>query len=87
MSRQSVSVQHQPVHLRIEADVDQGVTSRLLDLLGTHDCFPRTLRLDRQRDSLVLELEIDDASREALLARRMRQIAGVRRVLPLVDSR
>ncbi|MET0373658.1 MAG: hypothetical protein ABW128_05300 [Rhizorhabdus sp.] len=72
--------------IEIEADVDLGVTSRLLDLLVTHDRFPR--RMDMARDGrtmmVTMSLPPADGSSGRLLAK-MRQIPGVRRADALAD--
>lgn len=66
--------------IEIEADVDLGVTSRLLDLLVTHDRFPR--RMDLARDGGTMMVTMSLASTEdhgGRLLAKMRQIPGVRR--------
>lgn len=64
--------------LRIEADMDLGVTSRVLDMLGAVDRYPLALRLDRAADRLTLDLELDHAG--PAVTARLRQIPGIRRV-------
>lgn len=68
------------IAIEIEADVDLGVTSRLLDLLVTHDRFPRRMDLSREGRTMTVSLSLPPAGDNGgpLLAK-MRQIPGVRR--------
>lgn len=68
------------IAIEIEADVDLGVTSRLLDLLVTHDRFPRRMDLSREGRTMTVSLSLPAAGDNGgrLLAK-MRQIPGVRR--------
>lgn len=70
----------QPTEITVEADVDLGVTSRLLDLLVTHDRFPQRMNLmrDGQTMTVTMSLPASDAPDGRLLAK-MRQMPGVRR--------
>lgn len=71
-------------HLRIEADADMGVASRLLDLLVAQDSFPNAMQLDRDGLRLTFRLGFDRAlGPNSPLIARIRQIPGVRRATPL----
>lgn len=68
----------------LEADADAGVFFRVLDLLDAADRFPQTLRLDRDGESITLNLTFAaEGDRRKSVLPRLRQIPGVRRVLPL----
>lgn len=68
------------IAIEIEADVDLGVTSRLLDLLVTHDRFPRRMDLSREGQTMTVSLSLSPASDNgSRLLAKMRQIPGVRR--------
>lgn len=71
--------------LRIEADSDLGVPSRVLDLLGAVDRYPLAMRFDRDPSRLTLTLEL--ASTAPTIAARLRQIPGVRRVSTIAAVR
>ncbi|KKC24832.1 hypothetical protein WP12_16455 [Sphingomonas sp. SRS2] len=73
--------------IEIEADVDLGVTSRLLDLLVTHDRFPRRMDLARDGRTMTVTMSLPPAADNGgrLLAK-MRQIPGVRRADALADA-
>lgn len=71
-----------PMRLRVEADPDHGVTSRILDLLMAIDCYPRKLHLEHDEFHLTLDLVLDpDGARPMPIAVRIRQISGVRKVV------
>lgn len=65
--------------IQIEADVDLGVTSRLLDLLVTHDRFPRRMDLARDAGTMTVTMSLPAADNAGRLLAKMRQIPGVRR--------
>ncbi len=73
--------------IEVEADVDLGVTSRMLDLLVTHDRFPHRMDLVRDKETMRLTMSLPpaDAGASVLLAK-MRQIPGVRRAEALADA-
>lgn len=71
-------------NLRIEADVDLGVTSRVLDMLSAADRFPTRMRLDRDVRAEMLSMELEFPSGGGNLAARIGQIPGVRCVRPFV---
>jgi hypothetical protein len=65
----------------IEADVDLGVTSRLLDLLVAQDSFPSRMNLHREGLAMTVKLSLPaDLSCQQRLLAKMEQIPGVRRV-------
>ena len=70
--------------LRVEADVDVGVTSRVLDMLSAVDRFPSHMSLNRDDRTEMLSLELKVAAGTSNLAARIGQIPGVRCVNPLV---
>ncbi len=74
--------------IEVEADVDLGVTSRLLDLLLTHDRLPNRMNLMRDKATMKLSMSLPRAvaGSHGLLAK-MRQIPGVRRAEALADAR
>jgi len=73
-----------PERFRIEADVDQGVTSRVLDLLSAADRFPRSMQLNRDGQTMTLSIELEpQPSCRLPVAARIRQIPGVREVVPM----
>jgi hypothetical protein len=73
--------------VRIEADSDQGVASRVLDLLVVADRFPCRLVLEHDGPTLSLGFELDPSPADiATLTARMRQIPGVRRVVAVGAS-
>ena len=74
-------------HLRIEADIDLGVTSRVLDMLSAVGRFPTRMRLDRDDRKGMLSLEFEIAPGAANLVARIGQIPGVRCIEPLVRAR
>ena len=71
--------------LRIDADVDRGVTSRVLDLLIAVDRFPTAINLHREGDAMTLRLELEGGDNRLAVIARLRQIPGVRRVSPVAE--
>ncbi|WP_153046164.1 hypothetical protein [Rhizorhabdus dicambivorans] len=66
--------------IEVEADVDLGVTSRLLDLLVIHNRFPQRMNLAREGTTMTVTLSLaEGTSAEARLLAKMRAIPGVRR--------
>lgn len=66
--------------IQVEADVDLGVTSRLLDLLVVHDRFPQRMDLAREGLTMTVTMSLPEGSSpEARLLAKMRAIPGVRR--------
>jgi hypothetical protein len=73
-----------PERFRIEADADQGVTSRVLDLLSAADRFPQRMQLDRDGPTMTLNIELEAAPACRLpVAARIGQIPGVRKVVAM----
>lgn len=74
--------------IEVEADVDLGVTSRMLDLLVTHDRLPSRMNLVRDKEGMTLSMSLPPAEAgTAVLLARMRQIPGVRRAEALASQR
>lgn len=66
--------------IEVEADVDLGVTSRLLDLLLIHDRFPQRMNLARDGRTMMVTMSLlEEPSPESRLLAKMRAIPGVRR--------
>lgn len=66
--------------LRIEADDDAGVPSRILDLLIARDSFPQELKLRHEQGAFTVELWFAHwaGERAAATLGKIRQIPGVR---------
>lgn len=66
--------------LRIEADDDTGVPSRILDLLVARDSFPEEIKVRREREAFTIELRFADwcGERASATLVKIRQIPGVR---------
>lgn len=82
----SLAAEIPAVEIVVEADVDLGVTSRLLDLLVTHDRFPQRMNLVRDGLTMTVTMSLSpsDAPDGRLLAK-MRQMPGVRRADALAN--
>ncbi len=66
--------------IEVEADVDLGVTSRLLDLLVAHDRFPHSMNLVRDKERMTVTMALAaGVSAEPRLLAKMQAIPGVRR--------
>lgn len=67
------------VAIEVEADVDLGVTSRMLDLLVIHGRLPNRMSMVRDKGTMRLSMTLSstEAGYNALLAK-MRQLPGVR---------
>lgn len=73
--------------IEVEADVDLGVTSRLLDLLVVHGRFPQRMNLARDGATMMVTLSLPEGtSPEARLLAKMRAIPGVRRADELTPA-
>ena len=74
--------------IEVEADVDLGVTSRMLDLLVIHDRLPNRLNLVRDKETMTLSMSLPPAEAGAArLLAKMRQIPGGRRAEALAEAR
>jgi hypothetical protein len=73
---------------RLEADVDSGVPSRILDLLVVQDLLPEvfTFHCDGLRMTLSLAFAQLAPKRAALMIARMRQIPGVQSAAPFESA-
>ena len=66
----------------VEAESDQGVTTRLLALLGSENRFPTSFSLERRGNKLLFTLGLPNADARCAkrLVTQLRRVPGVREV-------